>query len=73
MTSGEWGCHSIKIPKCRSYKVKENRRFGGDHQEPHLPSDHPGGGTHTWYFEEFLLRENGLELNPKPPKAGAAK
>jgi hypothetical protein len=30
--------------------------------------DHLGGGTHTRYFDEFLLRENGIVVKPKTPK-----
>jgi hypothetical protein len=67
-TSKKWRCHSIKLPECRSYEVKESRRFGGYHQEPGLSLDHSEGETHTQYFDEVLLRENGVVVKPKTPK-----
>jgi hypothetical protein len=42
-------------------------------KSPTYLSDHPGGGTHTWYFDEVLLQENGVAVKPRLPKAGAMK
>jgi hypothetical protein len=47
-TSGEWRCHSIKLPERRSYEVKESRRFGEIVRSPaYHPIIQEEGPTHV--------------------------